>query len=375
MTDDDLAAMTPGTLIVDVSCDEGMGFSWARPTTFAEPTFVVGDNVLYYAVDHSPSYLWNSATWEISEALLPFLPTVMGGPGGLGRRPDDPPGHRDPRRASSRTRPSCPSRAARRSTRTRRWRPDRRPCRSGPGRERTGVLTLLAEQPILLLALLLLVGTMLGRVRAGHRRDRAGRSALRGDRGVSHRRRQRREAPDPRERRHPRPGPVHLHDRRRLRSELLRSLRRGWPVMLSVVATIAVVAVAAVLVGRALGLTMSVVAGAFTGALTNTPALAAATERAADPAGPKVATRSPTSGSCGVALAASWSLRHRGNEAPPASRSCTRRSARNAEKASPSQASRSAMATRSPSRGSSTATSPTPRSWPTTTSCSDRTTS
>ena len=40
---------------------------------------VVGDNVLYYAVDHSPSYLWNSATWENSEAILPFLPAVMGG--------------------------------------------------------------------------------------------------------------------------------------------------------------------------------------------------------------------------------------------------------------------------------------------------------
>jgi alanine dehydrogenase len=79
MTHDDLAAVAPGTLIVDVSCDEGMGFSWARPTTFADPTFVVGDNVLYYAVDHSPSYLWNSATWEISEALLPFLRTVMAG--------------------------------------------------------------------------------------------------------------------------------------------------------------------------------------------------------------------------------------------------------------------------------------------------------
>jgi alanine dehydrogenase len=79
MTDDDLADMTPGTLIVDVSCDEAMGFSWARPTTFADPTFVVGDNVLYYAVDHSPSYLWNSATWEISEALLPFLRSVIGG--------------------------------------------------------------------------------------------------------------------------------------------------------------------------------------------------------------------------------------------------------------------------------------------------------
>jgi alanine dehydrogenase len=80
MTDADLNSMTPGTLIVDVSCDEGMAFSWARPTTFNDPTFIVGDNVLYYAVDHSPSYLWNSATWENSEALLPFLGTILGGP-------------------------------------------------------------------------------------------------------------------------------------------------------------------------------------------------------------------------------------------------------------------------------------------------------
>lgn len=80
MDDDDLKRMAPGSIVVDVSCDEGMGFSWARPTSFSEPTFVVGEHVLYYAVDHSPSYLWDAATWEISEALLPFLPTVMGGP-------------------------------------------------------------------------------------------------------------------------------------------------------------------------------------------------------------------------------------------------------------------------------------------------------
>ena len=79
MGEEDLPALRPGSLVVDVSCDEAMGFSWARPTTFDDPTFVVGDNVLYYAVDHSPSYLWNSATWENSEALLPFLDTVMGG--------------------------------------------------------------------------------------------------------------------------------------------------------------------------------------------------------------------------------------------------------------------------------------------------------
>ncbi|HEU4811100.1 MAG TPA: N(5)-(carboxyethyl)ornithine synthase [Nocardioides sp.] len=76
---EDLAAFRPGSLIIDVSCDEAMGFSWARPTTFDEPTFVVGDHVLYYAVDHSPSYLWNSATWENSSALIPFLRPVLEG--------------------------------------------------------------------------------------------------------------------------------------------------------------------------------------------------------------------------------------------------------------------------------------------------------
>jgi len=76
----DLEHFRKGALIVDVSCDEGMGFEWARPTTFDDPMFTVADTVDYYAVDHSPSYLWNSATWENSEALLPFLPTVLAGP-------------------------------------------------------------------------------------------------------------------------------------------------------------------------------------------------------------------------------------------------------------------------------------------------------
>ena len=71
--------LKPGSLIVDVSCDEGMGFSFAKPTNFKEPMFKVG-KVHYYAVDHTPSYLWNSASWEISNSLVPFLPIVMGGP-------------------------------------------------------------------------------------------------------------------------------------------------------------------------------------------------------------------------------------------------------------------------------------------------------
>jgi alanine dehydrogenase len=82
LDDNGLTAFRPGSLIIDVSCDEAMGFSWAKPTSFEQPTFIVGDNITYYAVDHSPSYLWNSATWEISEALLPYLPTVLAGRAG-----------------------------------------------------------------------------------------------------------------------------------------------------------------------------------------------------------------------------------------------------------------------------------------------------
>lgn len=80
LTNEDLDSIDPGTLIVDVSCDEGMGFEWARPTSFNDPMFTVGNNVRYYAVDHSPSYLWDSATWEISESLIPFIGVVLDGP-------------------------------------------------------------------------------------------------------------------------------------------------------------------------------------------------------------------------------------------------------------------------------------------------------
>jgi alanine dehydrogenase len=73
------ARLKPGALIVDVSCDRGMGFAFARPTSFDAPTFTAG-SVTYYAVDHTPSYLWQSASWEISRVVVPFVKTVLGGP-------------------------------------------------------------------------------------------------------------------------------------------------------------------------------------------------------------------------------------------------------------------------------------------------------
>jgi len=79
LKNEDIPTFRPRSLVVDVSCDEAMGFEWARPTTFDDPMFPVG-NIDYYAVDHSPSYLWDSATWENSLALIPFLRSVLEGP-------------------------------------------------------------------------------------------------------------------------------------------------------------------------------------------------------------------------------------------------------------------------------------------------------
>lgn len=76
---DEVHRLKRRSLIVDVSCDKGMGFPFARPTTFDSPVFTVGSDVTYYSVDHTPSYLWDAASREISKAMIPFLLTLMGG--------------------------------------------------------------------------------------------------------------------------------------------------------------------------------------------------------------------------------------------------------------------------------------------------------
>ena len=79
ITEYEESCLKKGTLIIDVSCDEGMGFYFARPTTFKNPMLAI-DTVNYYAVDHTPSYLWESATRSISAALIVYLPTVLAEP-------------------------------------------------------------------------------------------------------------------------------------------------------------------------------------------------------------------------------------------------------------------------------------------------------
>ncbi len=74
--DDDILKFNKACLVIDISCALGMGFSFARPTDFNDPIIKVG-NIRYYAVDHAPSLLWNSASWEISNCILPYLPYIV----------------------------------------------------------------------------------------------------------------------------------------------------------------------------------------------------------------------------------------------------------------------------------------------------------
>jgi N5-(carboxyethyl)ornithine synthase len=67
------------SLVIDVSCDEGMGFFFAKPITFREPMFKVG-KVDCCAVDLATNFLWESASRLISAARVAYMDVVLGGP-------------------------------------------------------------------------------------------------------------------------------------------------------------------------------------------------------------------------------------------------------------------------------------------------------
>ncbi len=73
ITSKQLSMLKDRTVIIDISCDEGMGFEFAKPTTFEAPIIEHERGIAYYSVDHTPTYLWDAASREISRALIPYL--------------------------------------------------------------------------------------------------------------------------------------------------------------------------------------------------------------------------------------------------------------------------------------------------------------
>ncbi len=72
----DLCRMKKGAVIVDVSCNHSMEIETTRPTTVQDPVYLV-DGVLHYAVDHTPSLLWKTASESISSVLSHYIDDMV----------------------------------------------------------------------------------------------------------------------------------------------------------------------------------------------------------------------------------------------------------------------------------------------------------
>lgn len=75
---EDLKKMKQDSMIIDVSCDEGMGIETSRPTTIEQPAYHV-NGVLHYVVDHTPSIFYKTASKSISTQVEKYLPIIMAG--------------------------------------------------------------------------------------------------------------------------------------------------------------------------------------------------------------------------------------------------------------------------------------------------------
>ncbi|MBS3798481.1 N(5)-(carboxyethyl)ornithine synthase [Pseudoalteromonas sp. BDTF-M6] len=65
--------------IIDISCDKGMGFYFARPTCFDFPKFKHGEYINYYSVDHTPTLYWDSASFEVTKSIIDFIEHFVDG--------------------------------------------------------------------------------------------------------------------------------------------------------------------------------------------------------------------------------------------------------------------------------------------------------
>jgi alanine dehydrogenase len=63
--------MRPGAVMVDISIDQGGCFETSRPTTHADPTFVV-DGVVHYCVTNMPGAVPRTSTFALTNATLPY---------------------------------------------------------------------------------------------------------------------------------------------------------------------------------------------------------------------------------------------------------------------------------------------------------------
>jgi len=72
VTHDMIRRMKPGAVVVDIAIDQGGCFETSRPTTHADPTYVV-DGVVHYCVTNMPGAVPRTSTLALTNATLPYV--------------------------------------------------------------------------------------------------------------------------------------------------------------------------------------------------------------------------------------------------------------------------------------------------------------
>lgn len=67
--------MQPGSVMVDISIDQGGCFETSKPTSHAQPTYVV-DDVVHYCVTNMPGAVPRTSTYALTNATLPFVKSL-----------------------------------------------------------------------------------------------------------------------------------------------------------------------------------------------------------------------------------------------------------------------------------------------------------
>jgi alanine dehydrogenase len=68
---EDLKAMQPRAVIIDVAIDQGGCFETSRPTTHSQPTFIV-DEIVHYCVANMPGAVGRTSTYALTNVTLPY---------------------------------------------------------------------------------------------------------------------------------------------------------------------------------------------------------------------------------------------------------------------------------------------------------------
>ena len=72
VSNDLVARMKPGSVLVDISIDQGGCFEDSHPTTHADPTYRVHDSV-FYCVANMPGAVPHTSTYALTNVTLPYV--------------------------------------------------------------------------------------------------------------------------------------------------------------------------------------------------------------------------------------------------------------------------------------------------------------